>query len=342
MKILFVDHPEGDMLAGTLFLGLCRLYGAENVVDWPWKASYHGETARYPSVYGPEHGEGVTGPFAWFPAQGGRPWSEEEVRDQIGSFDLIAVSVRDHGILRLRDLIRQVGRRAFRRLVLFDGQDSHVIQRDFTQEFRPDVYAKRELLASAEDVAQGKSDAERVRIIPCPFASPLAKLPAVVKDVDFTNLGAGNFFSGVASRNGGFAGAQNKVQVDEVLRREFAGRIVFTDHVGYEAFLQITAHTRVAVCFGGFGWDTFRHWEIPSFAGTLLLRNRSPQVIPHDFVDGESCAEFSSVDELVSVARAYLDDDARRERVAVAGNALLREHHTAEVRARQLVKEAMR
>lgn len=336
MKVLFINHPEGDMLEAVAYLGLCRLYGADDVVDWPRKASYHGETARYPSVYGPEHGEGVTGPFAWFPAQGGRAWSDDEVRDRAREFDVVVASIRDHAVAALSLLVARVGRGALRRLVLLDGQDSDAIRWDLAVRFRPDVYAKRELLA--------RLPADVVRVVPCPFASPLDESAEVAKDIDLADLGAGNFFSGVVARGAAtFRGASTKAEVDAALCREFLGRVVVVGHVGYDEFLRATARTRVAACLGGFGWDTFRQWEVPSFRGTLLLRNRSPQIIQYDFVDGESCAEFSwSLAEMVAVARAYLDDDARRERVARAGNALLREHHTCEARARQLVEEALR
>lgn len=336
MKILFVDHPEGDFLAATLFLGLCREYGTDNVVDWPWKASYHGSTAYYPSVYGPAHGIGETGPFAWFPAQEGRQWTSKEVRARIREFDLVLMSRRDHGVLHMRELIAAVERQAIQRIAIFDGQDDTSVRWDAADEFGAYAYFKRELFDAQADERNG------CRLLPCPFASPFVQPSAVgLLDYDVSHLGAGNFFPGVVERHKVSFGAANKAEVDERLRQALAGRRFIGGHVGYEDFLRATARSKIAVCLGGFGWDTFRHWEIPSFEDVLLVRNRSPQIQPYPFIDGETCAEFSTLDEMIAVVQRYLTDDDLRLRVGRAGNAHLWKYHTARARARWLVEEAL-
>jgi hypothetical protein len=335
MRVLLINHPEADFLESLLYLGLCREFGADNVVDLPWKASYHGEVAHYPSLYG--SGEGVTGPFAWFPAQTGRAWSGDEVCARIGEFDVVLCSIRDRAFQKMREILSRVGRQAIRHLALFDGQDGDDCAWGLADEFKPSVYFKRELLSR-----DAPSRVAGVRLLPCPFASPLGEAAQLTKDIPVTNLGGGNFFVGVFTRGGcGFSGARSKQEVNDRLAREFGGQFVGGQE-GYDSFLNMTARSKIGVCFGGFGWDTFRQWEVPSFHGTLLMRNRSPQVIPNDFVDGQTCAEFNSLDELVTCIREYLDDDTKRERVALAGNALLREHHTVQARAKYVISEMMK
>src|SRR5271168_2378724 len=92
-RVLFCDHPEDDFLAGVLYLGFCQELGPENVVDFPYKGSYHGEVHRYPSIYGSDSGSrpweswnqgaGCTAPFAWMPSTPGRVRAFAEIVQEL-------------------------------------------------------------------------------------------------------------------------------------------------------------------------------------------------------------------------------------------------------------------
>lgn len=321
MKVLFIDHPEADYLAAILFLGLCEVLGADNVVDWPRKKSYHGESHVYtlPPGYWNSGAPGFTAPFAWFPAQAGREWPDDEVQARIGEFDLVILaSPRQYNRDALRDLVRRVGRDALRKLVFLDGEDDVRVHWDPIRAFRPEILFKRELTRRAED--------ERpvpLRLEPFPFATPLPPSAAKPKDIDIAFLG-GATWPGRAAAHDALSGA-------------FGSRYV-GGFQPYEAYLDIMARARIGVSVRGHGMDTYRYWEIPSFEGTMLLADRLPLLRgPYAMQEGVHMAYFDGPEDLVRVASEYLGDEPRRAAVAHEGNLHLRNHHTPSARARQLL-----
>jgi hypothetical protein len=73
-----------------------------------------------------------------------------------------------------------------------------------------------------------------------------------------------------------------------------------------------------------------------------MVRDRTPLIQVHAFVDDDTCAFFDNPGHLVDVCRMYLNDEPRRLRVATKGNLHLRNNHTAKERARYVLSEAMR
>ena len=330
MKVLFIDHPEADFMAATLYLGLCQELGAENVVDYPYKRSYHGEIHTYPSCYerdfvGPfdkgVDGMGHTGPFAWFPAQPGYERTHAEVCAE--KFDLIILaSPRRNNAAALEDIIATVGRAALPPLVFVDGEDYSDIRTDLIDRFRPSVYFKRELLENAMHPG--------VRILPFPFASPIGLQPSKEKGIDVLFVGGGTWPS--------------RTEACEALQKSLGDRFVGGTHVRFDhaGYIDAIARSKIAVSVRGHGWDTLRFWEIPSCANTMLVADRSPQNKPYPFEDGIHALYFSSAEELVRTVQGALDNEPRRERISRAGNELLQTHHTAQARARQLLEESFK
>lgn len=353
MKVLYIDHPEGDFLSGMVYLGLRQELGKDGIVDWPWKASFHGQVARYKNLYLPENldirwddpslpsdgtgdraGDGITAPFAWMPAfENGDKWGNEEVVARIREFDVVVLaSIRNLNDQALEWLIARVGRQAIKRLVVIDGQDSTLFseghhQTYHTDKFTPSVYFKRELLS---DHPRQLGSA---RVMPCPFAAYRAPLPSpeppasVTRDIDVVLLQGGNFHAG-------------KGPYEDAVRRASPNAV--TGSIPYAAYLPTLARAKIAVVLRGHGWDTVRFWETASCEGTLMACDRQPIVRPYPFEDGAHCAYFSSPEELERVLRRYLGDEPTRARVAAAGYDWLCAHHTAQARARYILEESMR
>ena len=85
MKLLWLEHPEPDYVSALTYLGLCEELGAENVIDWPYKGTLHGETCEGP--------HGLCSPcWSWFPPQPGRRWSDDEVFSRLQEFDLAVLA----------------------------------------------------------------------------------------------------------------------------------------------------------------------------------------------------------------------------------------------------------
>lgn len=323
-----MDHIESDYLANILFLGLCQEYGPDNVIDWPWKGSYHGEISLYQSYYDPNE-IGKTEPYNWMIAQPGKPWADEEIFSSIDEFDLVILaSPRISNMAALRKLINKVGRKRIKQLVFIDGEDGDYIRHDIVEEFSPSVYFKREMLSAKLSA--------KCRVMPCPFASPAIIYPNVKKDIDIMNLSGGNYFAGVGKNS--ILGVNSKEELDNILQNEFKNACV-----GYlkKGYFDAINRSKMAVCLGGWGWDTLRLWEIPSFE-TLLLVNKSPLLMPYPFINGEHCIEFETINELLTIIHKYLDNEDERVKIAKAGNEHLRKYHTAKARARYLVEESFR
>jgi glycosyl transferase family 1 len=334
VRVLFLDHPEADFLAAILFLGLYDELGPENVVCYPHKPSYCGQRHAYPSCYeqppgtvpwhgwsGGVHPMGYTDPFAWMPALYNREHSRDEVVAALdaGQFDLVVVaSPRDRAVGAFRDLAGAVGRSRLPDVVLCDGEDYWELRTDIAEEIDPRVYFKRELMPQMRRSG--------LRIHPLPFASPIPPQESVPKDIDILMLGGSTW--------------PDRDRATAALRARFGERLVGGAGIvlEYPDYLAHLARARVAVSVRGHGYDTLRFWEIPSFEGTMLACDVLPIVRPRPFKDGVHAGYFRTPEELVAVVERALSDEPWRAKIASAGNAHLRDHHTARARAAQMLE----
>jgi len=127
-----------------------------------------------------------------------------------------------------------------------------------------------------------------------------------------------------------------RLEVAHVLERE--GFLVMVDlDIPREQFCSILNRSKIAVSARGAEIDTFRYWEIP-YHGALLASSRPPNIIPDNFVDGESAVFYDEPEELVVKIRALLADEPRLSRIAAAGQKLCHEKHTAAARARYILE----
>lgn len=333
MKVLFLDHPEADFLAAMVYLGLCQELGAENVVDYPYKRSYHGEVHRYPSNYvrdpgsNWDNGEGVTAPFAWFQAQPGREWSRDEVLSRMGEFALVVLaSPRRNNVNALLDL---ASGRSLPPIVFVDGEDYEEVRWDLLRRIWSRVYFKRELVPNPKVVFHAdKAIMEgKIPIKPISFAA-VAEHPrpeGMPFEYDVALLGGTN-------RPGG------RAPLEEAIRRVTPRHVI--GNVGFDEYLATLAKSRIAIVPRGHGWDTLRFWETLSVEGPMMVADRMPLQMVSPPADGEQYATFGSPEELEAVLRRYLGDESSRARVAANGFAHFREYHTARARARYLLRES--
>ena len=93
---------------------------------------------------------------------------------------------------------------------------------------------------------------------------------------------------------------------------------------------------RIGSDFFGLGFDTVRYYELPAH-GCMLLAERKPIHIPHDYEDGVSAVFFEDLPALEEKLRYYLDHPEEAESIARAGYAHMRAYHTSSARARQFL-----
>ena len=336
-KVLFVEHPEAMALGGMLYLGLRELFGDDNVVDYPYKPSYHGKLHLYPSPYENPIGDptlvgqtGCTGPFSWMTPSAAGAWSREDVIANMRLFDLIIVPPRKGALLAMRDLVSVVGLGNMPPRVVLDDEDYHDIHWDLYEEFAARRYFKRELFcdsASRPSVFGGPWPALQDALRPLPLSATARACAPRAKDIDVSFFGTGTW--------------PGRASVCDALHKEFGGR--FVGGVGFKldvnSYMEALSRSKIGISIRGHAYDAMRFWDVPSF-DTLLISDRLPISKPHPFVDGEHAVYYDDIPHLLRLVRQYLDDDVARMRIAEAGNRHLRQYHTTRARAEYFLQEA--
>jgi hypothetical protein len=323
MKVLLLTHPEADY---GEYNGLCKVLGAENVWDVPFKKSYHGQIHTYPGYYNgklapPSWGlggggsTGVTAPFEWAQPRDVPEHGEAEVFDELarGGFEAVVVGSPRAECRRHLAYLRERGAR-LDRLVLHDGEDHQTLHRGLVQEYGIKLYLKREM--------QQNLWMHGARLVPFPFSAALHHPETVEKSIDvLCAVGATNPVRGAV-----------KAAVEEMSNVK-----VLAGHWGYARYIELIATSRIAIAPHGHGQDTVRRWEVPAF-DTLMLCQKLTLAEENPLVDGEHCSYYSSVSELTEKVRWWLTHEEDRERVARAGREFVRQHHSNEARARRMLE----
>jgi hypothetical protein len=305
-RILVITHDDSDYGMDSLYDGLCTVLGKENVVEFPWKATLHGqaneEALNYPCVFDypgdPMHPEAI----------------EQQLRD--GRFDLILFA--DVVQMAYRDFVRRfLDAAPDLPVVVYDPWDDNHLLLPMVLEYlgRPSVaaYFKREMIAGFDYGPNSFS---------LPFGYPDRLVPDRIDTPRTQDL----FWAG---------------------KRVFGTRSLYLDYLqarghdltrrySQEEYRQAIATARVGLSFFGFGYDTVRYWELPAH-GVMLLAERPPLRIPHNFVDGESALFFDDLPELEERLAYVFAHPRECAEIAQAGAAHFLKHHTASARARQFL-----
>ncbi len=306
-RILFLLHPRPHYGMDVLFDGLCEVVGDENVVDFPWKPFLHGcqqeDYASYPCTA----------------SRRGAALEESDVTRQLreGRFDLILMGDFEEGsqpdvTKRLLDAGRDLP------VFIVDATDlCHDVRGEIMAKFgmtRVAGYFKREMLKTAD---YGPNT------FPIPFAYSDRRVAP-----DISGDRSDDFF---------WAG-----------HREFGLRRLYLEHlektygrslderVPQEEYVSKLLRARIGINIFGKGFDTVRYWELPAH-GCMLLSERLPIHIPHDFVPDESAVFFSDLAELEDRLAYGIEHRDESLAIARAGYEHLKRHHTASARARQVL-----
>jgi Glycosyl transferases group 1/Methyltransferase domain len=307
LRVLLLTDGRPNYGLDVLYDGLCTVLGDANVVEYPWKGSLHGRV--------PES-------FAQYPCLFDRPGDpldadalETQLRD--GRFDLILFGDIELG------LDQEVARRL---LAAGAGLPLFIVdQEDDPVDNRPKVlnhlgrdtvhgYFKREML-KCYDYGPGAW--------PLPFAYPDERVAeAFTAERNRPLFWAGSRAYGLRRRYLEPLASRYPIALDASYDQEAYAEALRTSRIGLNCF--------------GLGFDTVRYWELPAH-GCMLLSERPPIRIPHDFQDGETAVFFDDAPELEKRLSHYLAHPEEAKAIAEAGHGLLERHHTASARARQLL-----
>jgi len=330
VKVLFLNHPEADFGEFYLYNGFCELLGAENVIDVPFKRSYHGEVHNY-SGYprGYSEGEplhwglvgtgtrGCTAPFEYARPRAGSERSHEEVLDLLRSnaFEVVIVGSQRYEALRHFDMLRPEMRTD--RIVMHDADDFEDV--DFYTSARRNgvrLYLKREL------TRQWFERPWSFALKPFQFSTIESVDARCDKQVDVLCA----------------VGATHPVRaVAQEIVRSLPNARVEVGYWGWSRYRELIALSRIAVAPRGFGKDTARRWEIPQF-DTLLMTEELDLIEDHPLVDQVHCVKYRDGNDLRTKLAWWCEHEDEQKRVAEAGHAHVAAHHTNVARARRVLE----
>ena len=310
-RILLLTSQYVDYGNDTLFDGLWRVLGEDGVVEYPWKPTLHGHEAQmakgYPCTFN-------------YP---GNPLPVPEIVAQIndGRFDALIFA----DVLAVDDPERRPILEAARHLPVFvldTGDECGYYWQSIMSCLGHNEIAgffKREMLVGVE---YGPS------VMPMPFAYPEDRLSVDILRPSWNTRRTRPLF---------WAGNRNiGLRRTYLAAVESALGLSLTEQYTQEEYLTALRESRISLCLFGLGFDTVRYWESAA-QGAMLMANRPPIHIPHNFLDGESAVFFDDLPDLLDKLGYYLSRPEETLAIAQAGHALLREHHTTRARAQQFL-----
>lgn len=230
--------------------------------------------------------------------------------EQENSFDIHDADVlvaSDRSIPAMEAWIQRTGRK---KIAFIDGEDGESLK------YEPSlvsIYFKREYIS-------GGSYPSNVR--PLPFAAipePHPKEAEITREV---------FYMGHASH-------PIRLEVADALTK--MGHPVQAARIEKEPYNKLLISSLVGIAPRGFGWDTYRYWEIPFF-GCALLAQRSPIVIPENFEDGNEAVFFDNVPDMVSKLNGLLKNPEATLAMASRGHEACLKRHLCTNRAKTVLE----
>ena len=308
MRILFYLQTKPSHGLDTLYDGLCKVLGYENVVDYPLKPTLHGRGWDY---------------YLHYPCFFNYPSPKNTLAElKEGLFDLILVGCKvEKDRLANNEVYETEGYELIKKSnipkVLIDQGDRAelngvVYNEKLCRELNPILYFKRECM----------EETDFVKPLPFSYAHLLNVKTERVKPVFFAGDCRG------AVRRKYLAVAKRWLSDPE---QKFSPG----------AYSQELLKTRIGLNFRGEGFDTVRYWEIPAH-GAMLFSQKSPLIIPNNFVEGESGVFFESCEEFIEKMEYLIDNPDKVDIIRKNGYNQFRKYHTSEVRAGELLSAIRR
>lgn len=306
-RILLLLHEASDYGTDALYDGLCAVMGDDQVLEFPWKPTLHGQaqerTMGYPCFF----------------RRGGEAAELDEITAQLraGDFDCVVYS----DTLGMLDpaLVARVAR-AGRELPWFV-----LDQWDQLGDYRAEIAAR---LGGVVPRAWFK----REKLIGADYGPTTHALPFAYPEVYAGGPPAWEQREGVFWA--GKPACGTRALVLEHLHNRCG--IDTTAQLGQDAYRARLRSVLIGLSLFGNGFDTVRYWELPAH-GVMLLAERPPIEIPNDFVDGESAVFFDDLAGLKERLHHYQLNPNEALRIAREGHAHWLRHHTHTARARQFL-----
>lgn len=303
MKILFYVQTESDYGPDTIYDGLCRVIGSENVLEYPHKPNYHSEKVgrylHYPCLFDyPIH------------------MTDAEKKEMLknNEFDCIIIACRvepnpDHWDIRYQGEFYELLKEKSKNIPTFllDQGDLMGKKDRVAEELNCVAYFKRECtssdgvvplsLAYSDKYIENNPDPERT--------NPLF-----------------------------WAGTFNSYRKNLLYA---CGDLINRNRYSQEEYRQELLRAKIGLCVRGFGFDTVRYYEVPAHRA-LLFAQRLPIIIDNNFIDGESAIFFETPEELKEKLNFLLNHDDLVEKIRHKGYDHYKQFHTSTARAGKILE----
>lgn len=308
-RVLMITPLFPNYGLDVLYDGLFEMLGEGNVDEYPWKPWLHGETPDIAQNY---------------PCTSNRPGTPLANRDLVtrlldGYYDYVLLPDVETCAQFLHPKLVRLILQAVRETPVFvvDQTDDYADHSEFIRrelEFL-DVrgYFKREMIAGVDYAPN---------VFPCPFSYHDWRVP--------------RFGGGPRRQDVFWAGARNAFRAAYVERVERLLDAKFDRTYSQAEYRAALLDSRIGISLAGAGFDTVRYWELPAH-GCMLLSERLPTVIPHNFEDGVSAVFADDARDMADKLAYYVAHPEEAAKIAQAGRAHFLKYHTASARARQLL-----
>jgi len=101
-------------------------------------------------------------------------------------------------------------------------------------------------------------------------------------------------------------------------------------------YIDIIRKSKAGLATRGTGYDTWRYWEVPCY-GAALLSQKTPILIPNNFIDNESALFFKNFDELKYKLQKYVIKSNEWEEIAKNGQRQFFKYHTPKNRVEYIL-----
>ena len=322
MKILFLGTNEFDYLQDLTFVGLVKVLGRDNVLEYSLNTNYLLPLKKYPRNIG---------------YTGFGPGLFKSLFVGFRDVDCVIVPAAKPRCFELYEKIVPLIKSSVK-TVFIDGGDWPEIGGDLKRLHdnqiynrvtgkRPfDIIFKREFF---------KNTQYEKNIFPLPFSinanlyNNIQVLPFKY-DVSFWAVESHPIRTQALSLlENHFDCLENGTVLNQNFRRyKRKGKRYFEELV----------RSRILLNMRGAGWDTLRYWEIFGLQ-RFMLSQRLDILIPHDFEENKEIVYFNNdLSDLEDLCNFYLKNEALREKIAVKAHQKAIIYHTDVARARYILE----
>jgi len=317
------------------------------VVDYPYKHIYHGESCEYPIPwYGDDDKIGTSGPVRFFRSWSGRKYSEDEIVSMMPTFDLVVLeSPRPLAVEALEKLN---DRRSLPPIAFLESEDYDYIHKEYAERFDVVAYFKRELSFIRKEVHPFPFSSYIIDDDRYDFSDDTKQIDVffMVGNTHISRVYITRFLKKLVKKYKWKAivaldhGVKPFVDPEIFLDGSFLAFQKNAKRYALDEYLRCIAKSKIAVSVRGFGRDTIRFWENMSYHTLNFSDNLYDMglIHPEPFTHHENIVFYKSdCSDLEESLLYYLQDDNEREKVAAAGRTHLIEHHTNIARAKQFL-----